>query len=106
MISPNDGSNFSLQFQIKITQFFLYHIVPNPLFSRQILNFEIYVTADEKSKYIEPSVKLSTGSRYFAYKIPEETEITKLHIFTSNRQNFYTKYIATENDSLFSNVES
>ena len=106
IISPNEGSNFSLQFKIKITQFFLYQIVPNPLFSRQILNFEIYVTADEKSEYIEPSVKLSTGSRYFAYKIPEETEIAKLHIFTSNRQNFYTKYIATENDSLFSNVES
>ena len=41
IISPNEGSNFSLQFKIKITQFFLYQIVPNPLFSRQILNFEM-----------------------------------------------------------------
>ena len=45
-------------------------------------------------------------SRHFAYKIPEETEIAKRHIFTSNGQNFYTIYQATENDSLFSNVES
>ena len=50
-------------------------------------------------------MNLSTGSRYFAHKIPEKTEIAKLHIFTANGQNFYTAYQATENDSLFSNVE-
>ena len=51
-------------------------------------------------------MNLSTGSRYFAHKIPEKTEIAKLHIFTANGQNFYAAYQATENDSLFSNVES
>ena len=103
IINPKKESNFSLQFKIKISQTFLYQIVPNLLFSTQTLNFEFYVTADEKAEYIEPSVKLSISSRYFAYKIPEETEIAKLHTFTSHGQNFYQ---ATENDSLFSNVES
>ena len=79
-------------------------MVPNPLFSTQTLNFEFYVTAGKKAEYIKPSVKLRI--RYFAYKIPEQTEIAKRHIFTSNGQNFYTTYQATENDSLFSNVES
>ena len=51
-------------------------------------------------------MNLSTGSRYFAHKIPEKTEIAKLHIFTANGQNFYAAYQVTENDSLFSNVES
>ena len=73
IINPKKESNFSLQFKIKISQTFLYQIVPNLLFSTQTLNFEFYVTADEKAEYIEPSVKLSISSRYFAYKIPEET---------------------------------
>ena len=103
IINPNKESNFSLQFKIKISQTLLYQIVPNLLFSTQTLNFEFYVTADEKAKYIEPSVKLSKSSTYFAYKIPEGTEIAKLHTFTSHGQNFYQ---ATENGSLFSNVES
>ena len=57
-------------------------------------------TADEKAEYIEPSVKLSISSRYFAYKIPEETEIAKLHTFThtdkiSIKQQKMTVYFQT-----------
>ena len=95
-----------MQFKIKIPQTFLCQIVPNPLFSTETLNFEFYVTADKKAEYIKPSVKLSISSRYLAYKMPEETEIEKLYIFTSNGQNFYTAYQATENGNLFSIFES